>query len=146
MGNHVFVSKFSAVEDLLYPVIVEVGWWRRHLVQIDVLSNELHFSLNGAPGFFLLLLLGEDPPKLCLLLKALPETPPPFFLPGMLVPYKDAFDITLSNVLLPTPTMTSHLNSPWIFSRFTPPCIPLVSWRTRHWARGWTTCLPRVGL
>ncbi|KAJ9061616.1 Retrotransposon-derived protein peg10 [Entomophthora muscae] len=63
MGNHVFVRKFSAVEDLLYPVIVGVGWWRRHLVQIDVLSNKLHFLLDGAPSFFLLLLLGEDPPS-----------------------------------------------------------------------------------
>ncbi|KAJ9085637.1 hypothetical protein DSO57_1012009 [Entomophthora muscae] len=60
-GNHVFVSKFSAIEDLLYPVIVGVGWWRRHLVQINVLSNKLHFLLDGTPGFFLLLLLGEDP-------------------------------------------------------------------------------------
>ncbi|KAJ9069523.1 hypothetical protein DSO57_1017682 [Entomophthora muscae] len=110
-GNHVFVSKFSAVEDLLYPVIVGVGWWRHYLVQIDVLSNELHFFLNGVPSFFSLLLLGEDPPKLCLSLKALPETPPLFVLPGMLVPYKDTFNGILSNVPLPTTTMTSHLNS-----------------------------------
>ncbi|KAJ9060540.1 hypothetical protein DSO57_1029727 [Entomophthora muscae] len=102
-GNHVFFRKFSAVEDLLYPVIVGVRWWRRHLVQIDVLSNKLHFSLDGAPGFFLLLPLGEDPPKLCLSLKALSETPSPFILPSMLVPYKGAFNITLSNVLPPFP-------------------------------------------
>ncbi|KAJ9076440.1 retrotransposon-like protein 1 [Entomophthora muscae] len=100
-GNHVFVSKFSAIEDLLYPVIVGMEWWRRHLVQIDVLSNKLHFLLDGAPGFLLLLLPGEDPPKSCLSLKALPDTPPPFVLPGILALYKDAFEVTLSNALPP---------------------------------------------
>ncbi|KAJ9072149.1 hypothetical protein DSO57_1030310 [Entomophthora muscae] len=38
-GSHVFVSKFSAVEDLLYTVIVGMGWWRCHLVQIDASST-----------------------------------------------------------------------------------------------------------
>ncbi|KAJ9071964.1 hypothetical protein DSO57_1032071 [Entomophthora muscae] len=127
MSNHVFLSKFSTVEDLLYPVIVEVGWWRRHLVHIDVLSNNLHFSLDCTPGFFSLLLLGEDPLKLCLSLQASPETPHPFVLPVMLIPYKDAFDIILSNVLPPTLTTTSHSSSLWTLSRLTPPCIPSVS-------------------
>ncbi|KAJ9076701.1 hypothetical protein DSO57_1023762 [Entomophthora muscae] len=31
----------------------------------------------------------------------LPKTPPPFALPGTLAPYKDAFDVTLSNALPP---------------------------------------------
>ncbi|KAJ9060921.1 hypothetical protein DSO57_1025784 [Entomophthora muscae] len=51
-GSHVFVSKFSTVEDLLYPVIVGVGWWQHHLVQIDCLTNKLHFLLDGYPGSF----------------------------------------------------------------------------------------------
>ncbi|KAJ9062252.1 hypothetical protein DSO57_1012700 [Entomophthora muscae] len=104
-----------------------MGWWRRHLVQIDVLSNELHFSLDGTPSFFLLLSSGEDPPKLCLSLQASPETPPPFVLPGMLAPYKDAVDVTLSNVLPPALATTSHSSSLWILSRLTPPCIPSLS-------------------
>ncbi|KAJ9059652.1 hypothetical protein DSO57_1039286 [Entomophthora muscae] len=47
-GSHVFVSKFSAVEDLLYPVIVGVGWWRRHLVQLDCLTNSFTSCWMGA--------------------------------------------------------------------------------------------------
>ncbi|KAJ9078534.1 hypothetical protein DSO57_1005975 [Entomophthora muscae] len=59
-GSHVFVSKFSAVEDLLYPVIVGVGWWQRHLVQIDCLTNKLHLLLDGRPGSFPLLPPGRN--------------------------------------------------------------------------------------
>ncbi|KAJ9053418.1 hypothetical protein DSO57_1024377 [Entomophthora muscae] len=51
-GSYVFVSKFSAVEDLLYPVIVGVGWWWRHLMQIDCLTNKLHFLLDRYLGSF----------------------------------------------------------------------------------------------
>ncbi|KAJ9086660.1 retrotransposon-like protein 1 [Entomophthora muscae] len=99
-GSHVFVSKFSAVEDLLYPVIVGVGWWRRHLVQIDCLTNKLHFSLDRCPGFFPLLPLGWEPPESCLSLAATPVSPPkPFALPAILAPFKDTFDATLSYAL-----------------------------------------------
>ncbi|KAJ9066688.1 hypothetical protein DSO57_1007188 [Entomophthora muscae] len=99
-GSHVFVSKFSAVKDLLYPVIVGLGWWQRHLVQIDYLTNELHFFLDGCPGLFPLLPLGWEPPKSCLSLTATPVSPPkPFALPAILAPFKDAFNATLSCAL-----------------------------------------------
>ncbi|KAJ9059558.1 hypothetical protein DSO57_1001100 [Entomophthora muscae] len=92
-----FVSKFSTVEDLLYPVIVGVGWWQHHLVQIDCLTNELHFLLDGCPGSFPLLPLGWEPPESCLSLAATPVSPPkPFALLAILAPFKDAFDATLS--------------------------------------------------
>ncbi|KAJ9088549.1 hypothetical protein DSO57_1021929 [Entomophthora muscae] len=68
----------QAVKDLLYPVIVGVGWWRCHLVQIDVLSNKLYFSLYGVSGFFLLLSSEENFTESCLSLQASPETHPLF--------------------------------------------------------------------
>ncbi|KAJ9086124.1 retrotransposon-like protein 1 [Entomophthora muscae] len=85
-GSHVFVSKFSAVEDLLYPVIVGVGWWQCHLVQIDCLTNKLHFLLDRCPGSFPLLSLGWEPPESCLSLAATPVSPlsPLFFWPSLL--------------------------------------------------------------
>ncbi|KAJ9083337.1 retrotransposon-like protein 1 [Entomophthora muscae] len=85
-GSHVFVSKFSAVEDLLYPVIMGVGWWRRHLVQIDCLTNKLHFLLHGCPGSFPLLPSGWEPPESCLSLAATPVSPlsPLSFRPSLL--------------------------------------------------------------
>ncbi|KAJ9079796.1 Retrotransposon-derived protein peg10 [Entomophthora muscae] len=101
-GSHVFVSKFSAVEDLLYPVIMGVGWWRRHLVQIDCLTNKLHFLLDRSPGSFPLLLLGWKPPESCLSFAATPVSPPePFALPAILALFKDDFDATLSCALPP---------------------------------------------
>ncbi|KAJ9066802.1 hypothetical protein DSO57_1006093 [Entomophthora muscae] len=101
-GSHVFMSKFSAVEDLLYPVIVGVGWWQRHLVQIDCLTNKLHFLLDRSPGSFPLLPLGWEPSESCLSLTASPVSPPkPFALPAILAPFKDAFDATLSCALPP---------------------------------------------
>ncbi|KAJ9087233.1 hypothetical protein DSO57_1035173 [Entomophthora muscae] len=104
-GSHVFVSKFSAVEDLLYPVIVGMGWWC-HLVQIDCLTNKIHFLLDRCPGSFPLLSLGWEPPESCLSLAAIPVSPPkPFALPAILAPFKDAFDATLSCVL---PLHSSH--------------------------------------
>ncbi|KAJ9085603.1 hypothetical protein DSO57_1012401 [Entomophthora muscae] len=96
-GSRVFVSKFSAVEDLLYPVIVGVGWWRRHLVKIYCLPNKLHFLLDRCLGSFPLLSLGWEPPKSCLSLAATPVPPPePFALLAILAPFKDAFDTALS--------------------------------------------------
>ncbi|KAJ9061583.1 hypothetical protein DSO57_1019034 [Entomophthora muscae] len=74
-GSHVFVSKFFTVEDLLYPVIVGVGWWRCHLVQIDCLTNKLHFLLDRCPRSFPLLPLGWEPPESCLSLAATPVSP-----------------------------------------------------------------------
>ncbi|KAJ9069821.1 hypothetical protein DSO57_1014704 [Entomophthora muscae] len=101
-GSYVFVSKFSAVEDLLYPVIVGVGWWWRHLVQIDCLTNKLHFLLDRLPGSFPLLPSGWELPESCLSLAATPVSPPePFALLVILAPFKDAFDATLSCVLPP---------------------------------------------
>ncbi|KAJ9069303.1 hypothetical protein DSO57_1019866 [Entomophthora muscae] len=101
-GSHKFVSKFSAVEDLLYPVIVGVGWWQCHLVQIDCLTNELHFLLDGCPGSFPLLPSGWEPPESCLSHAATQVSPPkPFALPAILAPFKDAFDATLSCALPP---------------------------------------------
>ncbi|KAJ9052058.1 hypothetical protein DSO57_1038027 [Entomophthora muscae] len=64
--------------------------------KIDALSNKLQISLDGTPGFFSLLLSREDPPISCLSLQASPETPSPFVLPGILVPYKGAFDVTVN--------------------------------------------------
>ncbi|KAJ9086823.1 hypothetical protein DSO57_1039567 [Entomophthora muscae] len=99
-GSHVFVSKFSAVEDLLYPVIVGVGWC--HLVQIDCLTDKLHFLLDRSQGSFPLLPLGQEPPESCLSLATTPVSPPkPFALPAILTPFKDAFDATLSCALPP---------------------------------------------
>ncbi|KAJ9053987.1 hypothetical protein DSO57_1019166 [Entomophthora muscae] len=66
---HIFVSKFSTIEDLLYPVIVGVGWWRCHLVHIDCLTNKLHFLLDGSLGSFLLLPLGWNLLRLACLLR-----------------------------------------------------------------------------
>ncbi|KAJ9058290.1 hypothetical protein DSO57_1013776 [Entomophthora muscae] len=70
--NHVFVSRFLAVNDLLFPVILGVGWWRRHQVHIERPENELHFSLDGSAGVLSLLKPGVEPPKSCLSLKASP--------------------------------------------------------------------------
>ncbi|KAJ9068625.1 hypothetical protein DSO57_1026688 [Entomophthora muscae] len=90
------------MEDLLYPVIVDVGWWRRHLVQIDCLTNKLHFLLDRCPGSFPLLPLGWELPESCLSLAATPVSPPePFALPAILASFKDAFDATLSCVFPP---------------------------------------------
>ncbi|KAJ9071162.1 hypothetical protein DSO57_1000167 [Entomophthora muscae] len=100
-GSHVFVGKFSAVEDLLYPIIVGVGWWQRHLVKIDCLTNELHFFLDRSPGSSPLP-LGWEPPESCLSRAATWVSPPePFALPAILAPFKDAFDADLSCVLPP---------------------------------------------
>ncbi|KAJ9071709.1 hypothetical protein DSO57_1034282 [Entomophthora muscae] len=100
-GSHVFVSKFSTVEDLLYLVIVGLGWWRPHLVQFDCLTNELHFLLDGYPGSPLLP-LGCELPESCLSLAATPVSPPkPFSLPAILAPFKYAFDSILFCALTP---------------------------------------------
>ncbi|KAJ9059520.1 hypothetical protein DSO57_1001591 [Entomophthora muscae] len=97
-----FVSKFSAVEDLLYPVIVGVGWWQRYPVQIECLINKLYFFLDGFPGSFPLPPLSWEPPESCLSLAATPFSPPgPFVLPAILAPFKYAFDATLSCALPP---------------------------------------------
>ncbi|KAJ9084744.1 hypothetical protein DSO57_1021102 [Entomophthora muscae] len=99
-GSHVFVSKFSAVEDLLYPVIVGVGWWRRHLVQIDCLTNKLHFLLDGLLGSFPLLPFEWEPPDTCLSLVATQVSPlKPFALLAILALFKNAFDTNLSCAL-----------------------------------------------
>ncbi|KAJ9067127.1 hypothetical protein DSO57_1003039 [Entomophthora muscae] len=82
-GSHMFVSKFSAMEDLLYPIIVGMGWWWRHLVQIDCLTNKLHFLLDGCLGSFPLLPSGwVCLSHACLLqqLQSLPLSPLPFWL------------------------------------------------------------------
>ncbi|KAJ9087049.1 hypothetical protein DSO57_1037109 [Entomophthora muscae] len=96
------MSKLSAVEDLLYPVVVGVGWWQCHLVQIDCLTNRLLFLLDGSLGSFPLLPLGWESPETCLSLAATPISPiKPFALPAILAPFKDAFDATLSCALPP---------------------------------------------
>ncbi|KAJ9052671.1 hypothetical protein DSO57_1032047 [Entomophthora muscae] len=75
-GSHVFVSRFLAVDDLLFHVILEVGWWHRHQVHIEGPANELHFSLDSSAGVLSLLKPGEEPPKSCLSLKASLEVTP----------------------------------------------------------------------
>ncbi|KAJ9066246.1 hypothetical protein DSO57_1011573 [Entomophthora muscae] len=88
--------------DGTYGIPMGVGWWQRHLVQIDCLTNKLHFLLDGCPGSFPLLPLGWEPPELCLSLVATPVSPPkPFALPAILAPFKDAFDASLSCALPP---------------------------------------------
>ncbi|KAJ9050993.1 hypothetical protein DSO57_1009076 [Entomophthora muscae] len=86
-GSHVFVSRLSAVYDLLLPVILGVGWWRRHQVHIDGPANELHFSLDNSAGVLSLLKPGVEPPKSYLSLKASPEVPSPVLIPVILAPY-----------------------------------------------------------
>ncbi|KAJ9051529.1 hypothetical protein DSO57_1003878 [Entomophthora muscae] len=49
-GSHVFVSKFSAMEDLLYPVIVGMGWWRRHLVRLTASPTSFTSCWTGVLG------------------------------------------------------------------------------------------------
>ncbi|KAJ9053629.1 hypothetical protein DSO57_1022535 [Entomophthora muscae] len=98
-GSHVFVSRFLAVNDLLFPVILGVGWWCWHQVHIDGPANELNFSLDNSTGVLSLLKPGVEPPKSCLSLKASPEVPSPVLIPGILVLYQDAFDLSLATVL-----------------------------------------------
>ncbi|KAJ9057678.1 hypothetical protein DSO57_1020414 [Entomophthora muscae] len=98
-GNYVFVSRFLAVNDLLFPVILGVGWWRRHQVHIDGPENELHFSLDNSAGVLFLPKPGVEPPKSCLSLKASPEVPSLVLIPGILTPYQDAFDLSLATAL-----------------------------------------------
>ncbi|KAJ9082768.1 hypothetical protein DSO57_1001834 [Entomophthora muscae] len=79
-----------------------MGWWRRHLAQIDCLTNKLHFLLDGSLGSFSHLPLGWELPESCLSLAATPVSPPePFALLAILAPFKDAFDATLSCALPP---------------------------------------------
>ncbi|KAJ9066604.1 hypothetical protein DSO57_1007946 [Entomophthora muscae] len=77
----------TTVDDLLFPVILGVGWWRRHQVHIDGPENELHFSLDNSAGVLSLLKPGVEPPKSCLSLKASPEVPSPVLIPGILALY-----------------------------------------------------------
>ncbi|KAJ9053212.1 hypothetical protein DSO57_1026436 [Entomophthora muscae] len=93
------------MDDLLFPVILGVGWWCQHQVHIDRASNELHFSLDGSAGVLSLLKPGKEPPKSCLLLKASPEVPSPVLIPEILAPYQDAFDLSLATAL---PQHTHH--------------------------------------
>ncbi|KAJ9076912.1 hypothetical protein DSO57_1021766 [Entomophthora muscae] len=86
-GSHVLVSRFSAVDDLLFPVILGVGWWRQHQGHIDGPANELYFSLDNSVGVLYLLKPGVEPPNSCLSLKASPEVPSPVLIPGILAPY-----------------------------------------------------------
>ncbi|KAJ9054806.1 hypothetical protein DSO57_1010441 [Entomophthora muscae] len=145
-GSHVFVSKFSAVEDLLYPVIVGVGWWQRHLVHIDCLNNELHFLLDEVPGFFPLLPSGWEPPESCLSLAASPVSPPePFALPTILAPFKDIFDATLSCALPPHSRHNLIFKTTIDLVKIDAPMYPSVNWRTRHWVSGWMTCWQKGG-
>ncbi|KAJ9087116.1 hypothetical protein DSO57_1036510 [Entomophthora muscae] len=98
-SNRVFVSRFLAVDDPLFHVILGVGWWRWHQVHIDGPENELHFSLDGSAGVLSLLKPGVEPPKSCLSLKASPEVPSPVLIPGILAPYQDAFNLSLATAL-----------------------------------------------
>ncbi|KAJ9089972.1 hypothetical protein DSO57_1007538 [Entomophthora muscae] len=140
-GSHVFVSKFSAVKDLLYPIIVGVGWWRRHLVQIDCLTNKLHFSLDGSLGSFPLLPLGWEPPELCLSLAATLVSPPePFVLPAILAFFKDAFYTILSCVLPPHSCHNLTFKTTVDLVKIDAPMYPFSKLRTRCWAHDWMTC------
>ncbi|KAJ9051627.1 hypothetical protein DSO57_1038590 [Entomophthora muscae] len=66
-------------------------------MNIDFLTNKLHFPLNRFPGSFPLLPLGWEPLESCLSLAATPVSPPePFALLAIFAPFKDAFDATLS--------------------------------------------------
>ncbi|KAJ9048701.1 hypothetical protein DSO57_1032384 [Entomophthora muscae] len=104
-GSHVFVSRFLAVDDLLFSVILGVGRWRRHQVHIDGPVNELHFSLDNSTGVLSLLKPGVEPPKSCLSLKASPEVPSPVLIPVILVLFQDAFNLSLATSL---PQHTYH--------------------------------------
>ncbi|KAJ9063460.1 hypothetical protein DSO57_1000050 [Entomophthora muscae] len=103
--SHVFVSRFLAVDDLLFPVILGVGWWCQHQVHIDRPANELHFSLDNSAGVLSLLKPGVEPLKSCLSLKASPEVPSPVLIPGILAPYQDALNLSLATAL---PQHTHH--------------------------------------
>ncbi|KAJ9066577.1 retrotransposon-like protein 1 [Entomophthora muscae] len=145
-GSHVFVSKFSAVEDLLYPVIVGVGWWQRHLVKIDCLTKELHFLLDRSLGYFPLLPSGWEPPESCLSLAATPVSPPePFALPAILALFEDAFDATLFCALPPHSCHNLTFKTMVDLTKIDTQCTLLVNWRTRRWARGCTTCWQKGG-
>ncbi|KAJ9058858.1 hypothetical protein DSO57_1008075 [Entomophthora muscae] len=71
-------------------------------MQIDCLTNKLHFLLDRFPDSFPLLPLGWEPSESCMSLTATLVSPPkPFALPDILAPFKNAFDADLSCVLPP---------------------------------------------
>ncbi|KAJ9066914.1 hypothetical protein DSO57_1004994 [Entomophthora muscae] len=123
-----------------------VGWWWHHLVQIDCLTNELHFLLDGCPGSFPFLSLGWESPELCLSLAATPVSPSkPFALPAILAPFKDAFDATLSCALPPHSCHNLTFKTTVDLVKIDAPMYPLSKLEDKVLTHGWMTCWKKGG-
>ncbi|KAJ9075032.1 hypothetical protein DSO57_1000316 [Entomophthora muscae] len=115
VGNHTFTKRFYAVKNLVYLVILGIGWWKRYNFASHLKSNLLLLILPAGVSFSLPLLdalLCEDDSSLALCDQMVPPSNPTP-LPVCITHLAKMFDPTRADNCQSILNLTSSFASQW---------------------------------
>ncbi|KAJ9055429.1 hypothetical protein DSO57_1003926 [Entomophthora muscae] len=101
IGNHIFTKQFFAVKNLLYPMILGIGWWRKYDISLDLQANSLCLNPTQGPSFSLAL-MDNTLPLVDLSLatcKVMAQQPTPITLTPCIEHLAEVFDVSRENRL-----------------------------------------------